>query len=643
MSENAFEGTDEVRSTIGYGGLGLPANVENLTLLGTGGYGSGNELANVLTGNEGDNGLWGGGGGDTLIGGGGIDGASYYSSPAGVTVSLLTNTGRGGDAEGDTLSGIENLDGSAFADTLVGDSGANQLVGEGGDDTLIGAAGSDVLFAGLGNDHIDAGEGDDLIHALGGGPGTVQTIIGGPGRDTFQPVGWFGQGGEARIADFAVGVGGDILDFDRMFPPWRSYSSFHGNPFDASVGVLRLVQQGPDTLAQWDEDGAGGAGYDWQTQAVLENVTATSLTGENIKGGIPPQGGPLPMHVTAGTEGPDYLQGWIGPDQISLLGGDDRIFASYGDDTIDGGAGFDGALFGGAVASYHFIENGAQVTVSGPDGTDTLTSIEELFFEGLSFSIADRSHFDPLFYLNQNPDVAAAAIDPLTHYQNWGWVEGRDPNPSVNLAAVDGLEYIASYGDLAAAFGVNKAEGYQHFATQGLFEGRTISFDGLEYIASYNDLINAFGANTDTGASHYIQAGRFEGSHQFRRARIHRLLRDLIKAFGANGDAGASHFIVAGHNEQRHTSFDGLQYIASYKDLIEAFHTQVAATADPDIGANHYILAGHAEHRAPDQFDAAQYLANYTDLQAAFGTNTEAATLHYITAGYFEGRVDHPL
>jgi hypothetical protein len=69
----------------------------------------------------------------------------------------------------------------------------------------------------------------------------------------------------------------------------------------------------------------------------------------------------------------------------------------------------------------------------------------------------------------------------------------------------------------------------------------------------------------------------------------------------------------------------------------------VAANPDPDIGANHYIVAGYLEHRAPDLFDAAQYLANFADLQAAFGGNTEAATLHYITNGYFEGRTDHPL
>jgi hypothetical protein len=57
----------------------------------------------------------------------------------------------------------------------------------------------------------------------------------------------------------------------------------------------------------------------------------------------------------------------------------------------------------------------------------------------------------------------------------------------------------------------------------------------------------------------------------------------------------------------------------------------------------HYIGNGFAEHREPDLFDAAQYLTNYADLQAAFGTDTEAATLHYITNGYFEDRKDDPL
>src|SRR5262245_59196189 len=78
------------------------------------------------------------------------------------------------------------------------------------------------------------------------------------------------------------------------------------------------------------------------------------------------------------------------------------------------------------------------------------------------------------------------------------------------ILAFNGLEYIASYPDLMAAFGPNKAAGEAHYLNFGRFEGRTVTFDALEYIASYADLRAALGANEDAGASHYITNGRFE-------------------------------------------------------------------------------------------------------------------------------------
>lgn len=81
--------------------------------------------------------------------------------------------------------------------------------------------------------------------------------------------------------------------------------------------------------------------------------------------------------------------------------------------------------------------------------------------------------------------------------------------------------------------------------------------------------------------------------------------------------------------------FDGLQYIASYGDLIAALGANAAA------GARHYQQFGRAEGRSPDSFNEMQYLANYADLRAAFGSDTRRATIHYILYGYAEGRTDH--
>ena len=83
--------------------------------------------------------------------------------------------------------------------------------------------------------------------------------------------------------------------------------------------------------------------------------------------------------------------------------------------------------------------------------------------------------------------------------------------------------------------------------------------------------------------------------------------------------------------------FNGLEYVASHPDLIQALGP------DRFAGEEHYLRFGQAEERQPDTFSIPQYLANYPDLQAAFGTNGEAATVHFIEHGFAEGRTDDPL
>ena len=76
-----------------------------------------------------------------------------YSGTAGpVTVNLASGVGSGGEAQGDTYTGIENAIGSLGGDSLVGNTFANTLQGLEGNDVLRGGAGADVLDGGAGID-----------------------------------------------------------------------------------------------------------------------------------------------------------------------------------------------------------------------------------------------------------------------------------------------------------------------------------------------------------------------------------------------------------------------------------------------------------------------------------------------------------
>jgi hypothetical protein len=109
-----------------------------------------------LSAGAGDDVVLGGPGNDQLFGGAGRDKASFYGAVRAVAVSLTSGSASG--AGSDTMSGVEDLTGSAFADTLTGDAGPNVLRGRQGDDTLDGAAGTDTLFGDAGSDTCLNGE-----------------------------------------------------------------------------------------------------------------------------------------------------------------------------------------------------------------------------------------------------------------------------------------------------------------------------------------------------------------------------------------------------------------------------------------------------------------------------------------------------
>ena len=72
--------------------------------------------------------------------------------------------------------------------------------------------------------------------------------------------------------------------------------------------------------------------------------------------------------------------------------------------------------------------------------------------------------FDTTYYLSHNPDVAAAHIDPLAHYEAIGWTEGRNPS-----AAFSTNKYLAAYPDVKAAH----LDPLVHYIVLGQAEGRS--------------------------------------------------------------------------------------------------------------------------------------------------------------------------
>lgn len=157
--------------------------------------GAGNDR---LFGGDGNDLLTGGAGQDYLDGGAGTDTASYAAATSGVFVDLSRGKGLAGEARGDTFVSIENIRGSNFKDTLVGDKGHNAIFGLGGNDWIDGGSGNDKLYGDAGNDTIIGGAGNDHIYS-GTGDDTIWL---GSGRDVFH----FAPGEQtATIHDFEAG------------------------------------------------------------------------------------------------------------------------------------------------------------------------------------------------------------------------------------------------------------------------------------------------------------------------------------------------------------------------------------------------------------------------------------------------------
>jgi Ca2+-binding RTX toxin-like protein len=120
-------------------------------------------LKTTLNGGAGRDHLRGGSGANEFIGGTDVDFVDYSDASAGVTVTLENVANDGPNAVDNVHGDVENVIGSAFADTLIGNGSSNLFVGNGGADTLKGGSNRDVLIGGDNADKLWGESGEDLL------------------------------------------------------------------------------------------------------------------------------------------------------------------------------------------------------------------------------------------------------------------------------------------------------------------------------------------------------------------------------------------------------------------------------------------------------------------------------------------------
>ena len=364
---DGFGNTDTVAITAGAGQLEL----------------RGSDFADTILGSDADERFILRAGNDTLDAGGGTDLLRYDRS--GVSDGIAADLTAGqiqlewdGQAFIHTVSNVEEVLGTVFADAMTASADGSVLRGRGGNDTLTGGLETDVLRGGDGDDVLDPGDSasfDDLDP--GSGEDTIDSSAMQTGFlfvqhfglvdtngftidvDGVADTGTIGKGDNGttiltgiRAAMDADGVGLQGSNLDDVFNVTVSANGFAvlrggaGNDtfnLGASSGALRLefgsgavlepATQGmrADLAAGTiSNDGFGGQDSISELTGVRYEIRATAF-----------------QDVIVGAEGTDGMVGRGGDDVLDGRGGRDVLLGVSGADRLTGGAGGD-ILFGGS-------------------------------------------------------------------------------------------------------------------------------------------------------------------------------------------------------------------------------------------------------------------------------------------------------
>ncbi len=355
----------------GFGGTDTLINIEEI-------YAS--DFADTLTGGSGNDSFIGMMGNDTIDGGTGYDRASYVFGPvgAGVTVTMSGALGAGTATDqwgtNDTLTGIESIQGSHFADTLTGNAAninpylrtyqAETFEGMGGNDTIDGGTNAPTHFAQV--TYVNS-------------PGAVSVNLGALTNHATDP---WGNTDTLLNIDSVIGTnfadtltGGSTSSQIIATGYFENFEGLGGNDtINGGMGTDRVTYNGGAVNVNFTtnlaSDGYGGTDTLISIEQVRASMSADVLTGN---------GG---NNAFEGRGGDDAIDGGLGFDTIRYDGSIAPVTVTFSNSIIGSGTATDGGFVGVAVGTDTFSNIEA---VRGSDYNDTmLGGIGDQTFEGMA-------------------------------------------------------------------------------------------------------------------------------------------------------------------------------------------------------------------------------------------------------------------
>ena len=393
--------TDNSSATIGDAAGDAYGGIENLR-----GSAFGDLLVGFddTNGTDGANVIEGGGGADIMIGGLGIDTLSYEHAGAPVVVNLLTNVLNTGDADGDRYGGFENIRGSRFDDTLIGDTGDNALEGGAGGDHLYGGGGNDTasyehasapVAANLTNSSFNIGDaagdvynniqnlrgsafddilnGNDNDNILEGGAG-ADALLGGGGTDTASY--------EHSRSVFVYLDGSNPGGGDAAGDTYNNIENVIGSSFgDFIVGDARdnVIEGGGGADSMYGGGGIDTGSYAHAKAGVVANLADNSANTNEAQADFYNS-----VENLIGSSFGDTLIGDKGSNALDGGRGDDTLTGAAGNDTFVFRSGFGHDIItdftvGQDAIELHdglFASSNAALAAATQSGSDVVVTID---------------------------------------------------------------------------------------------------------------------------------------------------------------------------------------------------------------------------------------------------------------------------